>query len=139
MLRASSKSDLALPSTPSRSSSNLDLSSKNGYPSPRSHPQSFSTPSKPQREADIGFPSPEKSLLSSPIAPAHHASSTYYSTITCQVSQSTQNLVLSDEFNGLLTYTSVLTGENFAFYKDSDTSAPVFLPSLSRILYGVNP
>jgi hypothetical protein len=44
-------------------------------------------------------------------------------------------LKLIDEFNGILTYANQSSGENYAFYQ-LDSSQPVFLPCLSRILYG---
>jgi hypothetical protein len=44
-------------------------------------------------------------------------------------------LKLIDEFNGILTYSNQASGENYAFYQ-LDSSQPVFLPCLSRILYG---
>ena len=44
-------------------------------------------------------------------------------------------LKLIDEFNGILTYSNQKSGENYAFYQ-LDSSQPVFLPCLSRILYG---
>lgn len=44
-------------------------------------------------------------------------------------------LKLIDEFNGILTYSNQASGENYAFYQ-LDASQPVFLPCLSRILYG---
>ena len=47
-----------------------------------------------------------------------------------------QHLKLSDDFNGVLTFSNSITHANYAFYRPDAQSSPVFLPSLSRILYG---
>ena len=50
--------------------------------------------------------------------------------------QKLKHLKLVDEYNGILSYAGPTSKEIYAFYKEEGSMNPVFLPCLTRILYG---
>ncbi|KAJ3257976.1 hypothetical protein HK103_004110 [Boothiomyces macroporosus] len=49
-----------------------------------------------------------------------------------------QQLCLAYECNGVLTYANPITGQRFAFCRSEENDSPIFLPALSKILYGAH-